>query len=147
MKRISLAERFWSKVDKRGPRECWWWTAGRRGSTGRTLGTYGGFRVGNRMQLAHNVAWELTNKEKVPEGTQVNHHCDHPLCVNPYHLWLGTQAENIRQAVVTGRMGSTDGPLVPIRLFLPVKEAQVILAELRSMVTVTGKNRGTAKRS
>jgi hypothetical protein len=92
------------------------------------------------MRLAHNVAWELVNKEKIPEGMQINHYCDNPLCVNPFHLCLGTQAQNIDQAVKTGRVGNTDTPLVPIRLFLPVKIRR-ILAQLRRIVT------GAEKRS
>jgi hypothetical protein len=93
---------FWSRVDKSGPvvREgltpCWMWTGGR----GR--GRYGVVWWNKRSDSAHRVAWTLTNGP-VPDGLWVLHRCDHPGCVNPDHLWLGTHAENDADREAKGR--------------------------------------------
>lgn len=91
-----VAERFWAKVDKRGPDECWPWIGFCKPSG------YGQFWWDGTMRQAHRVAWILTRGE-IPDGLYACHHCDNPPCVNPAHLWLGTRAENRRDQGEKGR--------------------------------------------
>lgn len=88
--------RFWSKVDRSG--ECWTWTASRRGERLK----YGRVRIGERDRAAHRVAWELANGP-IPDGMFILHRCDRPTCVRPDHLFLGSIADNNRDARSKGR--------------------------------------------
>lgn len=88
-KKRPIAERFWEKVDKRGPDECWEWKGGRQSMN------YGMIGEGNRVRLATHVVWELT-RGPVPKGMLIRHLvCDNPPCVNPAHLAIGTQKDNM----------------------------------------------------
>lgn len=103
MTRRSLEERFADKVDRRGPDECWEWQ-GSRYPNG-----YGQFGAGGTHTGAHRASWELAHGP-IPEGLFVLHHCDNPPCVNPAHLFLGTQTDNLRDAARKGRL-TGGGPL------------------------------------
>lgn len=95
-----IEERFWAKVNK--TESCWLWT-GFLDKDG-----YGFIRQGGakgKMVRAHRFSWELTNG-KIEEGMKVLHNCpggDNPSCVNPNHLFLGTQQDNIADMVIKGR--------------------------------------------
>ena len=91
--------RFWSKVDMRGPDECWDWKESlTHGNTG-----YGRFKVASYVTLhSSRVAWSLANKRE-PGELIVRHKCDRPRCCNPAHLEIGTIADNSRDMVLRGR--------------------------------------------
>lgn len=102
---------FWGLVDKtpgQGPKgECWEWQA-RKTSKG-----YGACRFMGREARAHRVAWEITNG-LIPDGLFVCHTCDNPPCVNLAHLFLGTNLDNMRDAVQKGRFRSGAGNRRPM---------------------------------
>lgn len=96
-KRPALAVRFWSKVQKGGPDQCWEWLASRKPSR------YGQFTLpGNKLVRAHRMAWVLTHGE-IAGGLCVLHRCDNPPCCNPGHLFLGTLRDNARDMLAKGR--------------------------------------------
>lgn len=81
---------------------CWPWRGGR------SRAGYGRMAVGGRRLLAHRVAIVLATRETIPRGLVVCHHCDNPPCVNPAHLFVGTQNDNVQDAVSKGRIASGD---------------------------------------
>ena len=89
-------ERFWSKVELSPG--CWDWTASFRKKTMQ----YGCFSISGINYRASRISWMLSFGD-IPEGKVVCHSCDNPKCVNPDHLWLGTQRENLRDSQEKGR--------------------------------------------
>ena len=98
---LTPAERFWAKVDKSG--ECWLWTGWvtNRG--------YGCLHVCGRDVLAHRFSFEL-EFGPFPHEQLGLHHCDNPPCVRPYHLFLGTAADNTADMIAKGRHGMAIHP-------------------------------------
>jgi hypothetical protein len=78
---------------------CWLWT-GRFNNMG-----YGKICSGDGEQYAHRVSWALANGS-VPAGLFVCHRCDNPACINPDHLFLGTQKDNMQDCKDKGRFNS-----------------------------------------
>jgi hypothetical protein len=92
--RITVADRFWSKVDTSG--ECWIW-AGARSTAG-----YGQITIEGRPTYAHRLSYEWAHGA-IPDGLLVCHRCDTPACVHPDHLFAGTESDNRRDMVSKGR--------------------------------------------
>lgn len=91
MSRKTFDERFWYRVNKTDG--CWLWT-GSRNSDG-----YGRY---SKSERAHQAAYRNL-VGPIPEGMCVCHKCDVPECVNPDHLFIGTQGDNNRDRNAKGR--------------------------------------------
>jgi hypothetical protein len=94
---VFLEDRFWAKVARANPDECWLWTGAC------TPKGYGQIKVDGIAAYAHRVSWELENRLSVPEHLRIAHRCDVPGCVNPAHLFLATSAENSADMIAKGR--------------------------------------------
>ena len=93
-------KRFWSRVDIKGPKDCWLWTGG----VGNYEQGYGRFGIGDsNMGVSHRVAWAFHYNMLVPKSISVCHSCDVPACCNPAHLFLATPAVNSKDRDLKGR--------------------------------------------
>ena len=96
--RRPIAERFWEKVRKGRPNECWEWQAARNEKG------YGRLTAGRGVHLkAHRVAWALSNGCKLEPSACILHRCDNPPCCNPRHLFVGTMKDNTDDMIKKGR--------------------------------------------
>lgn len=89
--------RFWRKVEKSDG--CWLWR-GARNQSG-----YGHLKVAGEWWIAHRRAWVLAGHE-LPADRDLCHRCDNPACVRPNHMFVGTRADNMRDAKAKGRTAS-----------------------------------------
>ncbi len=98
---MAIAERFWEQVERING-GCWLWTGKK------IRGGYGDFVIAGRHIIAHRWSWMEANGA-VPEGLLVLHRCDNPPCVNPMHLFLGTQQDNMDDQLAKGRRPPAKG--------------------------------------
>lgn len=98
----SILERIMEKVDCQNSSGCWIWTGGLK------TGGYGEMWIGSRLDesrrkiAVHRATFELF-KGEIPNGYLVCHSCDNPSCVNPDHLFVGTQLDNMLDCKSKGR--------------------------------------------
>jgi hypothetical protein len=95
---IDIVSKFWEKVERRGPADCWNWIGNKnRSGYGRH------YRNKTEFFAAHRFSYELHHQVKLEPSVFVCHRCDNPSCVNPAHLWLGTPKDNHDDCVRKGR--------------------------------------------
>ena len=113
-----LDVRFREKVDQRGPDECWPWL-GSHWNNG-----YAQFHINQRPTKASRFAVQLDGREIGP-GQVVMHSCDNPRCVNPGHLIVGTQSDNMLDMHRKGRGGYGRTPEIRAKMSVAIKAAFV----------------------
>ncbi len=122
--RAPAATRLWRKTKILGACDCW------RFEGGKTRNGYGLLTVGRVTWRAHRLAWTLAFGA-IPEGAQVLHKCDTRDCVNPGHLWLGTNDDNVADKMAKGRWlglhGESNG-----RAVLSARQIERIRGSLRN---------------
>ncbi len=102
-------DRFWNSVDIRGDDECWLWS-GNINRPEEDQRAVGQFSLDGKLYAASRVAWSLEHQRAVPDDLLVCHHCDTPRCMNIMsHTFLGTQKDNMDDAVQKGRTARGTG--------------------------------------
>lgn len=89
--------RFWSKVNVLGENDCWEW------KLSLDPDGYGRFRLNGKKRGSHRVSYANAFGE-IPYGKIICHSCNNPPCVNPNHLYAGTQKDNTRDSIDAGTL-------------------------------------------
>jgi len=116
---------------------CWIWLAGERGSK---YLKYGNQSVGGKCFQAHRLSY-MAFRGEIPTGMHVCHKCDTPLCVNPDHLWLGTNKQNSDDKVrkrrhnIGTRHGSCKLDPEKVRVIRASSESNLSLARANGVTT------------
>lgn len=128
-----IEERFWSKVDKtpgHGPNgDCWLWT-GRPDRFGYGIISYKG-----KFARTHVCSYSM-HHGGISKGLQVLHKCDIPGCVNPDHLWLGTNADNMADRKAKGRYATASKGSTHYKAKLNEDDVRRIRADPRDHLTI-----------
>lgn len=120
-RRAPLAVRFAAYSFPEPMSGCWLWTAAV------DSGGYGTIGFQGTTIKAHRASW-LIHRGAVPDGAMVLHRCDMPCCVNPEHLFLGNQTDNMRDMVKKGRASLQRHPRLNPRAKLTPEDAAHIRA-------------------
>ena len=119
-------KKFWSRVRRKESDKCWDWTGSLRSPRG-----YGQIKIKGKTKAAHRVSWEIKNGP-IPAGDMkgtmcVLHHCDNKKCVNPEHLFVGSQKDNVADMYSKGRNVDLSGTNNPAYKF-----PDTVISEIRS---------------
>ena len=96
----NIKEKFWNNVKKTD--SCWNWIGANKQYR------YGRISINKKSYTTHRISWIL-HYGKIPKGLFVLHKCDNHLCVNPKHLFVGTQKDNMQDKILKGRSRNQNG--------------------------------------
>lgn len=99
---LNQEKAFFSKFESSDPTECWNWI-GSKNIEGR-----GRFQISGKIFFAPRVSYYLFYGID-PGEFQVNHTCDNPSCINPDHLYLGNQSDNMKDCAIKKRLKINPG--------------------------------------
>lgn len=104
MKKKSIKDRFWEKVEKGGDDDCWLWQ-------GAISDNYGRLIIDGKAHLSHRISKMLDMGLSHPDEIKLQclHSCDVPLCVNPAHIFTGTHADNMADRNAKNRQRGSAG--------------------------------------
>ena len=102
-------DRFWSKVNKKDLNKCWEWLGKAR--CGKSM-SYGQFWLNGKNCTPHRISYEI-KYGSFDKNLHVLHKCDNPICINPKHLWLGTNKDNIKDKMQKGRWKGGHPKFIP----------------------------------
>lgn len=134
-------DRFWFKVDVQSDDDCWVWLGAKQDG-------YGVFGVDKKVIFSHRYSWILHNNKEIPVGSVIRHQCDNPSCVNPNHLLLGTQKDNVDDMITRNRRVYKKGESHP-NAKLNQEQVDIIRATTessRALALKYGVNKSTIKR-
>jgi len=139
---VEITARFWRNFESRDdPNACWIW----KGPT--VTAGYGKISYFGKLIGAHRVSW-LMSKGDIPKGMHVLHRCDNPPCVNPDHLFLGTNRDNIYDRNRKGRGGKklTNESAAHIKQLLEKGTTQTAIARMMGVnqTLISAVDRGVA---
>jgi hypothetical protein len=121
-------ERFQSKTSPPDENGCINWIGGL------DKNGYGRFKpYGNKRMRSHRYAYQEAYNE-IPEGYCVCHHCDNPTCVNPKHLFLGTNQDNTKDRSIKGRSAKNNLIGLPFKLLPNSKLTKEEVLKIRKLI-------------
>lgn len=134
---MDYESRFWTKVSKLGPAECWPWVGARNDSG------YGVLRVAGKNHRATRLSLQLAGQQ-VPADRDALHSCHNPCCVNPAHLRVGTPTENAEDARAAGRLSQGEAHPISKLKAGQVQEIRALKGQVsqRSLARRYGVSRG-----
>lgn len=99
---VGLMARLVANIKNKPATNCWIWQGSKQPRG------YGWVRVAGRSVLTHRAMWEASRGKPLPAGKVVKHTCDTPACINPRHLRLATQRDNLLDKGRRGRDHNTN---------------------------------------
>lgn len=105
--RIPVEDRFRQFYKKDTKTGCWNWQSSLDGKRG-----YGFIGIDGKSIRAHRASWQI-HIGHIPKDMHVLHRCDNPSCVNPSHLFLGTNQDNVNDKMQKGRHKVLRGSQLP----------------------------------